>query len=407
MPVFRFRAVQASGLVHKGQRVAVNENDLMRMLRDSGLELIEAKEHKPVAAPSLALKARKQNHSVLVVMACRQLTGLLRAGLPFPEALHSIAQTMPPGMLRNKLDAIGHSLHQGSTIADAFGQHPDLFNPVFLAMLRTGETGGHLLSTFEQLTHYVERQARFQQQLRRALRYPIFLLCLALGATAFMLTMVVPKVLAFLTSLSVQLPWPTRVLVRLSGFVVGNWWVLLLGVFAVAAGAALGRRFSGAFALRLDRWFLALPGIGPTLHKLALARFAHSFSLLLTNGADLPGALALSKDVLGNRALVEAAKASEKDVQSGKPLSAAMAVLFPPFVTQMLAVGEKSGNLPGTLRDAAHVHDEEAQAAVDQFIGSLEPALTLFVGLLLAWVVLAVLGPVYGSLGQLSAGGAM
>jgi type IV pilus assembly protein PilC len=402
MRSYLYRAVHVSGRVHRGQLMASNEDELFHFLRDSGLELIEARVRR---LPKLSVHWKRRHKGVSLkerALLCRQLADLLRAGLPFLQALQGILESQPPGSLRDKVDAMERSINRGSSVAAAFSRHPGLFNPVFLAILRAGEIGGDLTLTFRQLARYLQWQARLHDQLVRALRYPLFLLCLAFGVTAFMMITVVPRVMEFLTTLSGHLPFLTRVLIRLSRVFAEGWWIFLLALIGFGLAVFLARRHSERFALRSDRWLLALPGLGTTLHKLAIARFAHSFALLLQSGVDLPLALRTAQGVLGNKALEQAAMNAEERVMAGQTLSYATRELFPPFVTQMIRVGEQSGRLAETLDEVTGYYDAEAQGAVEQFIGALEPALTILVGSILAWVVLAVLGPIYGSLGQLN-----
>ena len=217
-----------------------------------------------------------------------------------------------------------------------------------------------------------------------------------------MMTMVVPRVLDFLNTVAGELPLSTRLLIKVSELFADYWWVALLALAVSIMAVMAFRRHSESFALRSDGWLLALPGLGPTLHKLAVARFAHNFALLLQSGADLPAALHTAKAVLGNRALMATAAEAEQRVLAGQSFSTSTAELFPPFVAQMIRVGEQSGCLTATLENVTRYYDTETQAAVEGFIGALEPALTILVGAILAWVVLAVLGPVYGSLGKLN-----
>jgi len=400
VPAYRYRAVSASGRIQRGQLAAAHENELGHFLRESGLELIEARAQTPIALPGWLRGLRERSPLLQRVNLCSQLEDLLRAGLPFLTALHTVINTVAPGLLRDRLDSIAHAINHGSPIAAAFARHPRLFNPVFLAVLSTGETSGDLAATFAQLAKQLRWQERLQIQLSRTLRYPLFLLCLALGVMTFMMTMVVPQVIAFLNSISGDLPFLTRLLIRVSeGFAAGGW----LALVSLVAGILIlftAKRYSPSLALEQDRLLLALPGLGPAIRKIAVARFAQSLALLLQSGVSLPSSLRYATAVLGNRALIEAANFAERQIQAGHTLSSATVDVFPPLVTQMLRVGEQSGQLPKTLDEVTRYYDAEVQSTVERFIGSLEPALTIAVGALLAWVVLAVLGPVYGSLAK-------
>ncbi|NTU76737.1 MAG: type II secretion system F family protein, partial [Alphaproteobacteria bacterium] len=351
MPAFLYRAVHPSGRVQKGTIVAANENELVAVLDDAGLELIEAKTCKPSFSLSLYRRSTQTPSLRERLLLCGQLRDLLQAGVPFLQALQILLDSSMPERLRAVTETLARSIRHGSHVAAAFTQHPGLFSPVFIALLVAGEESGDLAATFDRLTHYLERQLRFQTQLRRALRYPLFLLALALGVTTFMMTLVVPQVVGFLNSLSNELPFLTRLLVGTAGFFADAWapalLFLLVGSFAIVAG----RRSHENFASLTDSWFLALPGLGNVARQLSTARFATSLAVLLRCGVSLPASLHIAAAVLGNRVLTTVALEAEQRLLAGQTFSAATHNLFPPTITQRLRVGEQSGRLTQTLEN--------------------------------------------------------
>lgn len=404
MPAYTYRATNAAGRIQRGSITAANENELAHYLGESGLELIEAKARRVETGVS-RLRAFREGSSLRQrILLCGQLEDLLRAGLPLPAALRSVAEAMPQTALRDQLAAVMRDIDNGAGVAASFARHPRAFDAVFVAILAAGESGGDLAATFGRLAQHLRWQDKVRELLRRALRYPLFLLCVALGATGFMMTMVVPQVVGLLLSLDSDLPRSTRWLIAASDAFAAAWWTLPLIAGGGGLATRLLRRHSESAALRLDGWLLRVPVFGPLLRQLAVARFAYSFAALLQSHTPMPVALHTAAAVLNNRALRAAALTAKQRLEAGLPLSAATAELFPPFVTQSLKVGETSGQLPKTLNEVTRHYDAELQATVERLIGALEPALTLLVGGLLAWVVLAVLGPVYGSLGKLSQG---
>jgi len=405
LPAFSYRAVHASGRVQRGEMTAANENELARFLDESGLELIEA---RPCAERRRFLPAAfKPGQRISLrerALFCRQTSDMLRVGLPFVQSLLAVAESLPPGRWRSVIEDIARRVSYGNAITAAFAMHPGLFNHVFTAILHAGETGGDLVSTFERLGRHLEWLACLGGRTRRVLRYPLFLLCVALGVTAFMMTAVVPQVMEFLESAAVEPPPITRLLIGASRLFSRWWWAAPPAVCVSFAAIAVLRRHSAAFALRCDGWLLSVPWLGSLVRKISTARFAHSLALVLQSGADFPSALRAARGSLGNLALTRAAAEAERQVLSGQPLSLATSRLFPPEVIHMIRAGEQSGRILETLDEAARYYDTETQAAVEAFISALEPVLTIMVGALLAWVALAVLGPVYGSLNALNAG---
>jgi type IV pilus assembly protein PilC len=405
MPLYRYRALQTEakkqGRISRGAMMAANEAELSQILASMRCELIEAKQEaiKTARGPSFS-----SGFEAGPIILCRQMEDLLRAGLPFPESLRQIAAAMPEGSFRDALAAILQAITQGSGLRAAFAAHPRFFSAPFLAALAAGEKAGALDRCFAQLGADLRWQSDVSKKIRRALRYPLFLLCVAGGVTSFMMILVVPQIVAFLESFGTALPLSTRLLIgtaniltRFGGPAVA---LFLMGALALVPL----RRFNEGFALFTDRAALRLPFLGDALEKIALARFARTLTLLLQNGLSLPESLDLSIPALANRALIERGKAASEKLVEGAPLSQAGQELFPPFALQMIRIGETSGRLTASLADVTRSYDAEVESVLQRLIGGLEPALTLFVGGILVWIVLAVLGPVYGSLGKLGAG---
>lgn len=402
IPSYKFRAVHSSGRIHCGRTVAPNEFVLEEGLNISGLELIEAKTCNSSAKFPVLSFSFKQSDIKQRIALCSQMEDLLRSGMGVLPALEYIASATPSGKLRDALSGITRAVSQGTPIKSAFGFYPHMFNPVFIAILAAGEAGGDLVSTFARLTLQLRRQSKLQEQLGRALRYPLFLLCVAIAVTSFMLALVVPQIVEFLYTISGELPLLTRILISASKVFIAGWWAFLLALSVCVSGLMIARRISEKTVLITDKWLLVIPVIGLVVKKLAIARFAHSFAILLRSGVELTSSLRIASKVLGNRSLIAEAYEAEKKLYSGCLFSVATSRLFPPFVTQLIRVGEQSGTLIKTMEETSVYYDKEVQASVEGFIGALEPALTIIVGILLAWVVFAVLGPVYGSLENLN-----
>jgi len=217
------------------------------------------------------------------------------------------------------------------------------------------------------------------------------------------MTMVIPPIIQFLGTIDAELPLSTRILISASD-VFANYGLILLTVIALAALILLAaRRSSEKTALKIDRLILQLPLAGSVLRKLALSRFAHSFAILFQSGIGVIESMKGAGGTLGNRALSAMLTEAEQQVRSGRTLSVALGDLLPPFAVHMLRIGERSNQLGKALDDIAVTADRESAEIVTQLIGAMEPMLTMLIGGMLAWIVLAVLGPIYGSLGKIGA----
>lgn len=398
MPAFSYRAVHASGQVARGNRQAANEAELTQHLTYAGLELIDARIKKESRTK---LRWQRLAPRKLTIF-CSQMEDLLKAGIPFTESLRELTNSYEAGFMRDALIDILRDIHHGTRIAAAFGIYDRLFPPVFLAILSAGEVSGDMCKTFEQLTRYADSRAKTSEQLHRALRYPLFLMLVAVSVVSFMMVMVVPKVIGFLNTIDSELPLMTKILIMFSNLFANLWWQLLLAIPALALAFSFLRANSEKAALTLDALLLRIPLLGVIIHKLALARFAHSFSILFQSGIGIVSSLRSAQATLNNHSLEAELNDAIQQVQSGQSLSLAMSGMLPAFALRMIRTGEQSGQLSKSLNDIATAYDREVTDVTERTIGMLEPALTILIGLLLAWVVLAVLGPIYGSLSKLN-----
>jgi type IV pilus assembly protein PilC len=402
MPSFAYRAVHASGRVAKGRMAAANENELAHYLRESGMELIDARAAVERSLRLPVIIARNAPPRALAVF-CTRLHDLLLSGIPFADALRDVADATDNKIMRDALTQIVRAIGNGGGIASSFALYPRLFSDVFIAIVTAGENSGDMAVIFDFLARYADNRAQTQERLRRAVRYPLFLFVVAGSAVSFMLSIVVPQVVQFLIGIQSDLPLATRMLLALSALFARYGAALAVGLTVMLLTVFLARHLFPGVAIMLDAALLRVPVVGNVMRKTALARFAHSFAILFHSGCDVPACLRQARATVGNRSLRDAIEIAERRVQSGAALSIALDSVMPPFAIGLLRTGERSGRLGKSLDDIATAYDREAQAATDTFIGMLEPCLTLTIGGLLAWTVVAVLGPLYGSLSVLGA----
>jgi len=396
MPSFAYRAVHASGRISRGEMTAANENELGHYLNQSGFELIDAREVAQKAIPSLF--GPRKIHPRYVASFYARMHDMLAAEVAFPEALRDAQSATENRILAEALAQIAQAVANGKGIAASFALYPRLFSPIATAMMGAGERSGDMKSVFGALSRYAANAAQTHDRLRRALRYPVFLFLVAGGAVGFMMSMVLPQIVQFLNGLEGHPPLTTRALIVLSETFSAHGSAALWLIGLSGAAVCILRQVFPPAALFCDRLILRLPVIGNVLLKTSLARFAHSFSLLFRSGCDVRECLAQARETVGNQALKNAIESAEQRVTSGASLSLALGDVFPPFALGVLRTGEKSGNLGKSLDDISCAYDRESAEAIESFIGLLEPSLTLAIGAVLAWTVMAVLGPLYGSL---------
>ncbi len=399
MPYYAYRAIHASGRLSRGERDAANENELAHDLSQAGLELIDARLKKERALRNFL--PRKGISRRELAEFCQRLSGLLKAGISLPDALLENQSSTDNRILADALAQISKALANGKGVADSFALFPNLFSPIFLAIVGAGEKTGDMSAVFDLLARDTSAEAEARERLSRALRYPAFLFFVAGSATAFMMTAVVPQIVQFLNGIQGTLPVATRMLVSVSSLIATYGGDAVFGLALLATSAVFARKYHPPFALTADKALLRLPVLGGIVLKSDTARFARSFSILFRSGCDMASCLRQAAETMSNRALQSGIDSARQRIMDGASLSHALNGVLPPAAAGILRTGEKSGDLIQSLDAIAAAYDREAAHATDTFLGMLEPSLTLAIGAVMAWTVLAVLGPLYGSLSVL------
>ncbi|MBF0392904.1 MAG: type II secretion system F family protein [Alphaproteobacteria bacterium] len=396
MAQYTYRAMNAAGRQVKGTVNASNDTDLYQQLKTIGLELIDA---KPVRERRLKLSMGGAIKTREIIQLCMHLEQLQAAGVPLLEGLADVRDSTDQPRLRDILAEVYKETSEGKSLSQAFGKHPKVFGTVFTSLLSAGEESGNLTESFHQLVKHNKWSDAINSKVKKATRYPSFMVFMMVMLFGFMMTMVVPEVVDFLKGTGKELPLVTESLIVTSDFVIGNWLYILITPVLVFVLIKFLIRTSPAFAYWVDAMVLKVPVIGPTMRKIALSRFAHFFAIMFQSGVPILQCLETAQKVVVNRVLVDAMAAVRDSVQQGEPLSGAMkrSGQFPNLVLRMIRIGEDSGNLSGTLENVTSFYDREVDDTVDSLIGMVEPMLTLIAGGMMAWIVAGVMGPIYDS----------
>lgn len=396
MAMFRYKAVDAAGRPAHGQMEALNDTELELRLRRMGLDLVSFASAQPrqgmISRPSASLKD--------LAMFCFQMEQLLRAGVPLLEGLTDLRDSTENPTLREVTGSVLSEVEGGKQFSEALELHPRIFNQVFVSLVRAGEQAGKLPEVFENLTGTLKWQDELIGQTKRLLYYPAFVMVVVLSAITFLMISLVPQMVGFLRSMGQELPMATKVLIIISDAFVHYWW-LILGlpiVASVAAGILIKR--SPAAQYRFDDVKLRFPYTGAILQKIIMARFARYFALLYQTGIPILDAIRICQDIAANRVVADALERAWQQINAGDSMSESFhnAGLFPPLVVRMIRVGESTGALDRALLNISYFYDREVKESVEGMLKLLEPALTVFLGALLAMIMFAVLGPVYDSM---------
>lgn len=388
---YRYRAVNREGTITSGNLQANGEEALAAILSGRGLELIAARATRPWQNQHVAIDRRE------LINFCFQLELLCRAGVPLLEALRDLGAATESHRFRQTLTELADSLAGGSTFSQALALHPKCFDSLFIQLIRAGETSGHLPSVLQQLGETLRREYEFRRQIRRALLYPTFLAILLVTVIGFLMTSLVPQLRQFVATTGQTLPLHSRLLFSLADTCAAGWPWFLLALAATALTATFCLQKNPGIRLWFDRKTLSIPLLGPLLLKTELCRMANTLATLYAAGIPILEALGEARKTLTNRALQMALEKAQTAISGGAGLaqSFAQSQLFPTLIIRMLQLGEHTGALDQSLRQAIHFFQRDIDDALAHMQTLTEPLLTVVLGLILGWITLSVLGPIY------------
>ncbi len=397
MASFHYRAVSAAGDIVEGDMDAGSPDAVVESLREQGHFPLSVGTETAVAAthslPALRISRRRAPSLGGLAATTRELATLIRAGLPLDRSLRFAAEAATERPLRGALEDILGSVQGGSALADATQEHGAAFPAYYSGMLRAGEAGGNLHEVMEQLAVYLDRVHTLRESLRSALIYPIILAAMVVLTAIVMFVGVLPQFRPLFDELGDDLPLLTQAFLAVGDFVSAWWWVGLLAVLAAVLFFRYRLR-DPAFRLAWDRSKLGAPLIGGIIRHTETARFARTLSMLLSGGLPLTEALRIVRDAVTNTVFRESIDAVGKDLREGGALADGVARtgVFPTLAVQLIQVGEEAGRLDGVLGELANSLERESQRKIQRALALLVPIVTLFLGGIVALLIISVLG---------------
>ncbi len=398
---FKYTASTAEGSLINGVVEAESETTAEEILWKSGLTIIDLK--KGIKIPSLyrmlpSLFGVKKHD---VILFSRNLASLLEAGIPILRAL-TIQGRFGRASFRAVMHEVIKELERGARFSEACAKYPKVFPNFYVYLLRTGEEVGNLSQVLKDIATHMERDEATAKKIKGSLAYPAFVMLLAVGAIFVMLTFVVPALTSMFKEFDAELPPMTRALIAVGDFFSANFMYMILTVVLVAISGMLYIRTPSGKKNK-DRFILKIPVIGGATLKGGLARFTRNMGMLVAAGVSLFEALKLSSETTDNLVLAEAVANVRSNVGDGKLFSQAIASdpIFPGLMSEMIGVGEESGNLESHLIKVSVFYEEESNAAIAQVTGMLTPALTIGVGLMIGLIAVTIFSSIYSLVGAL------
>lgn len=398
MPSYRYRAVDANGAVIDGTLEANNERALESLLRQSGAELLRCAEQ----GKGLFKRKRRVPRKELIGF-CFHMEQMTRAGLPILEALADLRDSVGHDDFREVLGNLIAAVEVGKTLSQAMAEYPHVFDHVFVNLVAVGEESGEMPAVLLKLTESLKWQDELISKAKTVTMYPAFVGSVVVGVMLFMMLYVVPQMVDFIREMGQELPFHTRALIAFSGFLVNHWWwavptpPLLLFIAKIFADHNEEFRFK-VDAIKLRAWY-----VGPIMSKVLLSRFASYFALCYGAGLDVLSSLRISEDIVGNAVIRDGIRQISSSIADGKPLSQSIEStdLFPPLVVRMVRMGESTGALDNALANVSYFYDREVTESIDRLKAMIEPAMTVILGAIMAWIMLSVLGPIYETISSI------
>lgn len=393
MAIYKYVGRTKQGNMKKGTIDAVNKTQAIAKLKEQGISPREITEATGIFQKEITIGSPVKQQDF--VMYCRQFATLIRAGVSIVNSTNILARQTESKHLQKVLQAIEEDLRSGISFSDAAEKYPKVFPPLFVNMVRAGEASGTLDETLDRLAIHFEKQYDLKKKVQSTLAYPIILLVVIIVVVIFLMLTIIPSFVGFFDNTGADLPAITAFMITVSSIIQKYWWfMLLLTIGIVLAGSVLNRnskKFNYGFHVAL----LKMPIFGKLLQKSAIARMARTLSSLFSSSVPILQALTIVEKVIGNPVLGKVILAARDNLERGDRLSGPLkeSWLIPPLVTQMIAIGEETGNLDFMLAKVADFYEAEVDRTVNTLRSLIEPILIVIMAVVIGTIVLAIFIP--------------
>lgn len=398
---YAYKVRDRQGKIISGAIEAESAQAVATKLRSMGYIVLEIQEKKEAFSFSLSL-GKKIKQKDLTVFA-RQFATLINSGVSITRALAILADQTENPTLAEVIKQLRKDVETGLSLSEALAKQRKVFPPIFINMVRAGEAGGVLDETLLRLAEHFEKDAAIKSRVKSALTYPVAVLIFSLLIAIAMIVFVVPTFMNMFESLGGNLPAATMMLVRLSNFMRSKWYLIIGSILLLVYGyRAVNKTEKGKYFFDIVK--LRLPVFGGLIKKMAISKFARTFSTLVASGVPILQALDIVADTAGNEVVARALREARASIKEGETISRPLSkfTVFPPMVVQMIAVGEETGALDTMLKKIADFYDEEVTAMVDSLTSLLEPLLMIFLGIIIGGIVIALYLPMFSIISVLN-----
>lgn len=395
MTVFRYSGRTSTGAIKKGTIDAPNKKAALTKLRAQGINAREIEESNSIFHKELSIGSKVKSQDFVIY--CRQYATLVRAGITIVEATHILAEQSRSKALKKALLQVGEDVRSGQPFSEAAARHPKVFPQLFINMIRSGETSGHIDDTLERLADTFEKSFTLKKKVQSTMTYPAVLMVITIVVTLFLMIYIVPTFISTFEDMDAKMPALTLFVLAISNWLVDYWWLLILFVTGVIVGFNMAYKKNKQFNYTVHVFLLRMPIFGPLLQKSAIARMTRTLSSLFSSAVPILQALTVVEKVVGNPVIGKVVLEARSSLEQGSSLSAPLAKswLFPPLVTQMTAIGEQTGSLDYMLEKIADFYEAEVDRQVDSLKSLIEPLMIVFLAVIVGTIVMSIMMPMF------------
>jgi type IV pilus assembly protein PilC len=399
MALYNYKAMTRDGMIRLGNLEASNEADLEKRLSNMKLDLIKADQN---AERRMAPDKHRVDRRELILF-CMQMAQLNRAGVPILEALTDLRDSVESPQFKEVIASLIEVIEGGKTLSLALADFPQIFDTLFINLVKAGEASGQLAEVFESLTDMIKWHDELASSTKKLLMTPLIVGSVVLGVTVFLMVYLVPQLIDFIANMGEELPLHTRALIATSDAMINYWYVWVIVPPAIWVTLLILIKTNPKVRYNMDALKLKVPKVGPVLQKIILSRFANFFAMMYAAGIPVLASLEIAESIIDNLVIRGAIGKARDDIEQGDPISQSLANtgMFPPLVLRMLKIGETTGKLDKALLNVSYFYERDIKDSIDRLQAMIQPMMTVIVGSLLGWVMISVLGPVYSSLSNI------
>ncbi|MGH8120467.1 MAG: type II secretion system F family protein [Gammaproteobacteria bacterium] len=394
MHIYQYRAIDSHGRIYKDVAGAASILDLEARLDKLGLDLLSCSRRQGFRIPACMQSSITRRDLILY---CYHLEQTCRAGVPLLESLGDLRDSTGSSRLRKITADMIAAIEGGETLSETMQDHPAVFSGILSSLVRAGEQSGQLAEVFSSIVENLKWQDEQAALTKKLLTYPLFVCIVVVGTIFFLMIYLVPDMLQFIRIMGLEVPLHTRILMAISGFLIHYWYLVLFAPLVLVAAIYAGMSISPVARHYLDVIKLSLPLAGTVYSKIVLARITRIMAVMYASGITVIECIKSCEKIAGNTVFENALRRVSQSLIAGESLSRGFEQthVFPPMVLRMIHVGENTGTLEKSLSSISYFYTRDVRETIDRLQSMIEPAMTLFLGTLIGWMMFSILGPIY------------